>query len=64
LSEKTSSSTSTNFFVFRKYVKKSKMRQKRLFFAKSTFFHSEITFFHAGEKAGFGASAVGGGELN
>jgi hypothetical protein len=31
---------------------------------KSLFFHAEITFFHAGEKAGFGCSAVEGSLIN
>jgi hypothetical protein len=30
----------------------------------STFFHAGITFFHTGEKAGFGYSAVEGSLIN
>jgi hypothetical protein len=31
---------------------------------KKSFFHAGITFFHAGEKAGFGYSAVEGSLIN
>jgi hypothetical protein len=40
-------------------------REKKYFFhAEITFFHARATFFHAGEKAGFGYSAAEGSLIN
>jgi hypothetical protein len=47
-------------------MKNNNLRVKKstFFHAQATFFHACIPFFHAGEKAGFGCSAVEGSLIN
>jgi hypothetical protein len=62
-------SVKTFFHVFHAFhafhaESNSSVKKRNFSVKKSTFFHARATFFNAGEKAGFGYSAVEGSLIN